>query len=507
MHPRRDSASTTLTNYLIVSGLLTCLAIGAVQLGLQLSPRWNAGYIPLLCFFVALETAYLTRYVRYGKLLVPWTVLRAAEVLVLLVLARVLLSLARGLQPNENLNPFAGHVDGEFLVLVLIVALTWLGSWRLTSDLLNLETLDPTLDREIIQEIAEAQVETRREFITFILIGGVALTFLTGLLRLYLRTNPQATEAASYGLGHIVVYFFLALVLFSRTRLSLLRSGWSWEHVPIGQSVGARWITYTVLLLAVTVLVALVLPTQYSLGLLNTLSYILQIINAVIQFIIFVIATLLYALLSLFTPSGEAAQPRPAWRPPLPAGTDAAPATLSEFVQSLIFWTIFLIVVGYVVAQYLRRHPEVTMWLKSLPGMRLLLRAWRKLREWFGGLNQQFEDLLEARRRARRTAPARSTSAPRRWINPRKLSPRQQVQFYYLAMLRRGGEHGHARQPTQTPYEYARALENEVPEIDQDVAGLTEEFIEARYSRHDIPAEHVGLVRRYWERIKRALRK
>ena len=80
------------------------------------------------------------------------------------------------------------------------------------------------------------------------------------------------------------------------------------------------------------------------------------------------------------------------------------------------------------------------------------------------------------------------------------------MQFYYLAMLRRGGERGHARQPTQTPYEYARTLESQIPEIDQDVDGLTEEFIEARYSRHDIPAEHVGLVRRYWERIKRALR-
>jgi hypothetical protein len=81
------------------------------------------------------------------------------------------------------------------------------------------------------------------------------------------------------------------------------------------------------------------------------------------------------------------------------------------------------------------------------------------------------------------------------------------VQFYYLAMLRRGGESGYARKPTQTPYEYARALESEIPEIDQDVDGLTAEFIEARYSRHDIPAEHIGLVRRYWERIKRALRK
>ena len=145
--------------------------------------------------------------------------------------------------------------------------------------------------------------------------------------------------------------------------------------------------------------------------------------------------------------------------------------------------------------------------LMHLPGMSLVMRLWRRVSAWFGGLNQQIEDLLEARRRARRPGTARSASAPRRWINPRKLSPRQQVQFYYLAMLRRGGEHGHARQPTQTPYEYARKLESDIPEIDRDVDGLTEEFIEARYSRHDIPPEHVGMVRRYWERIKRALKR
>jgi hypothetical protein len=172
----------------------------------------------------------------------------------------------------------------------------------------------------------------------------------------------------------------------------------------------------------------------------------------------------------------------------------------------LIFWSIFLIIAGYVVAQYLRRHPEVVEWLKHLPGMSSLTRAWHKLRDWFGGLNQQIENLREARRRARRPA-TRSASSSRRWVNPRRLSPRQQVQFYYLAMLRRGSEHGHARRPAQTPYEYARTLESQIPEIGQDVDGLTEEFVEARYSRHTIPPEQVGVVRRYWERIRRALKR
>jgi hypothetical protein len=498
-----------LANYLIVSGLLACAAIGVVQLGQQLSPTWNGAYVPLLCFFVALESAYMTRYTRYHKLPVPWYVLRIAEALVLFLMLRSLLGVQRGPQLNENINPFYGRVDGELFALVLIAGLTWLGSWRLASDLLNLETLDPTLDREIIRETAAVQVEIRRELITFLMIVGVALAFLAGLLRLYLRTTHQLESGRLIGLGHIVIYFFLALVLFSRTRLNLLRSGWVWERVPIRRGVGARWITYTVLLLAIAVIVALLLPTQYSLGLLGTLGYILQTIIALIQLVVFAIVSLIYALLSLFMPNlqlPQRPQPPPVRMPSMTSTPMAEPPSVSEFVQSLIFWTVFAIIVGYVVVQYLQRHPEIVEWLKRLPGMSLLVRAWHKLRDWFGGLNQSIENLREARRRARQS-DTRSAPAPRRWINPRKLSPRQQVQFYYLAMLRRGGEHGHTREPTQTPYEYAHTLESQIPEIDQDVDGLTEEFIEARYSRHNIASEHVSVVRRYWERIKRALRK
>ncbi len=508
--PRRDSALTTLTNYLIVSGMLTCAVIGVVQLGLHLSPTWNAGYVPLLCFCIALESAYMTRYARYGKLPVPWYALRGVEAVVLFLMLRSLLGVIRGPQPEEVVNPYYGRVDGELFTLILIAALIWITSWHFASDLLNMETLDPALDREVIREVAEAQVEIRHGLITFTLIIGLALTFIAGLLQLYLRTNNQTAAPSFAGLWHIVIYFFLALVLFSRTRLNLLRSGWVWEKVPIGRKVGARWISYTVLLLAVAVIVAVILPTQYSLDLLGTLSYILQFLVGIVQFIIFVLATLLYALLSLFAPQGqlpERPQPPVMSPPQLPQSPAAIPTGLSEFAQSLIFWVVFLIVAGYVAAQYLRRHPEVVDWLKHLPGMGLVVRMWRRLREWFGGLNQQIENLREARRRARRPTPTRSASTPRRWINLRKLSPRQQVQFYYLAMLRRSGERGHARRPPQTPYEYARTLESQIPEIDQDVDGITEEFVEARYSRHNIPPEHVSLARRYWERIKHALRK
>jgi hypothetical protein len=36
---------------------------------------------------------------------------------------------------------------------------------------------------------------------------------------------------------------------------------------------------------------------------------------------------------------------------------------------------------------------------------------------------------------------------------------------------------------------------------------LTDQFIEARYSRHEVTTENASLARRYWDRIRRALRK
>jgi hypothetical protein len=505
----RDSVLTTLTNYLIVSGMLTCAAIGLVQMAQQIAPRWNASFVPVLVFFIALESATMTRYLRYHKPPVPWYTLRAAEALVLFLMIRSLLGLLRGPQPDQPVNSFSGYVDGELLALSVILGMFWLASWLIVENLLTLETIDPTLDREMIKDVAEAQANARQSLVSLILIIGGVLTFFAALIRIYLRTSNQTGLAASYGLWHVVIYFLLGLLLLGRMRLSWLRSGWVWERIPMTGHVGGRWVTYTLLMLVAAVLVAIVLPTQYSLGLLGTLGYLLSGLIQIVQMIIYFIAFLIVSFLSLFFPNIEAGRPLTDTlpKPAAPLDTSAAPPpSLSEFAQSLIFWAVFFVIVGYVLVQFLRRHPEIVEALKHIPGMKLLVRLWQRLRTWFGGLSQQFEDLREARRKARGSAPARSASALRRWINLRKLSPRQQVQFYYLAMLRRGGEKGHPRRPTQTPYEYARALESQLPDIDQDMDGLTEEFIEARYSRHDIPPEHVGLVRRYWERIKRALR-
>ena len=180
-----------------------------------------------------------------------------------------------------------------------------------------------------------------------------------------------------------MIYFFLALVLFSRTRLNLLRSGWVWERIPIGTAWARAGSRYTRVVAGrrrargAGAAHALFAGVAGHAGLFAELS-----LSPLIQTIFFVIVTLIYACSACSSPT----LPRTSRRPPAadrlrrPARQRAA-ALLSEFVQSLIFWMVFLIIAGYVVAQYLRRHPEIVEWLKQLPGMSLLVRAWRKLRD------------------------------------------------------------------------------------------------------------------------------
>jgi hypothetical protein len=94
---------------------------------------------------------------------------------------------------------------------------------------------------------------------------------------------------------------------------------------------------------------------------------------------------------------------------------------------------------------------------------------------------------------------------PLRLVLPRSLDPRRQIYFYYLAMIRRGGEQGIPRKPSQTPAEYAAHLEQELPDARQDIDSITDAFIEARYSGREVDSQKANWVKEIWRRIRRAL--
>jgi hypothetical protein len=85
------------------------------------------------------------------------------------------------------------------------------------------------------------------------------------------------------------------------------------------------------------------------------------------------------------------------------------------------------------------------------------------------------------------------------------LSPRERVLYYYLSILRRAGQQGFPRRRDQTPYEYDATLGANLPEAQQEMALLTQAFVEARYGRQAIEPDHARRARTAWQWVKAAL--
>ena len=136
-----------------------------------------------------------------------------------------------------------------------------------------------------------------------------------------------------------------------------------------------------------------------------------------------------------------------------------------------------------------------------------LTRLWNWLGKLFTNVQKGISRSLQAARERLRAAVGASALPVGSYLSTRRLDPRQKITFFYLALIRRGGEKGLPRRPSQTPYEYASTLERALPEVEEDIDTLTQAFIEARYSPRPVQAEQVNLVKSTWERLRKTIRK
>jgi hypothetical protein len=58
----------------------------------------------------------------------------------------------------------------------------------------------------------------------------------------------------------------------------------------------------------------------------------------------------------------------------------------------------------------------------------------------------------------------------------------------------------------QTPGEYDQFLSKHLPEVEQELASMTDLFIEARYSQHAIGDRQISSIQSAWEQVRKLLR-
>ena len=509
---------TILVNNLLVSAMLTCLTISLTQFSRALIPSWENGYLPWIAFLVSIDALYTKRATR--KLMFPdlhWFVIRISELVVILFAVKIYLYILRNPAqlimdiPAWREDFFGNFFSGEYLAVSLLVILIWIISGLFGSDLQELEVDEPFTGEEIPRGSGLIRQFARDNLVTRVFFLGGLMILLATFIRIDLQSLGIARSPLHPSAINILLYFFFSLVLMSQTQLAIIRAGWIHQRLQISENIGVRWVTYSVLFLFGVVGLVIFLPTRYSLGFLDVLNYVLEILVSVVLFLweaLVFLFLLFFSLLGLHSgetnPSNIVPQ-RPL--PPPPSNLNTTPLPWIEFIKSIIFWVIFFSLVIFSTYQFLNQHQELIAKIRQIPGWRQVQRLLERFFAWLRGVNRTIRLRIESGFTTLSERQVPTALVLPRFISLKRLSPRQKVLFFYFALVRRGREKGFERQAWQTPFEYNEKLREALPDVSEDVSAMTDTFVEARYSKHLISTNRAGFMQRWWQKVRKALRR
>ncbi len=518
-----------LVSYGLVAAMMACAAITLTSVIHNMNPDWQPSYLALLCCIVALDRLYTYRFFRDWMFLSKeWLVRVGAQAIVLIVLAKIMVGLSHGLDAflteiplwREDLTTYFFNDELGFALIVVIIV--WLVCGNFAE---YLEEIGPAQLQSSHLDLArfglEKNISARQRLVSLYFSVGVVLVFLTMLDRLELHAliysatfssliNIPALAASG---GSTLLYFMLGLALLSQTQFISLHIRWNTQQIPVNGKLAKQWAGYSLLFLGLITLLVILLPTSYGIeplkilgSLINTVLLVYFAIGQAVLFLLVYVLGLIYALFGKEPPAPpEEAVPTPTPELPPEAAVATAGPDWWEIAKTLIFWAIFLSVLFFALRQYLQQHQEILEKLRKLPAWRFLEQVWGWLKGIFAQTRSELSNAVQAgRERARQLFTGQGFGDG--WINLRRLDPRQRIYFYYLAFIRRGGEKGLPRDHSQTPDEYAAALQTALPAADEDIHALTQAFMSARYSRQPVEAQQAQSVENAWERIRKVFR-
>lgn len=537
---RVDPLTRRLIRPLLIALHATSVAVAILVILRITSPETAWLRLAPLSFLCALEGAYTTVWLNNPDSRgVERGTYRAAELLLLLVLIRVYtwIAFGQGIPSPDEMRlfltaPITLLTVGGFLSAALVSLVAWWLAASVSRTFVNLDvsheelsffTLSPAEQKERADDrpIQIARDELQSQYLRTWLTAGMFMV-LAAALSTY-EVNELATvinpfEMTRLGLSAamlyaLLIYFLSGFWLLSHARLLRMNALWLIDGVAMEASLERGWQRSAMAVLLVIALAAAFLPIGSTLAISRILSVGLSgmayLAGTALQLFGYLVASVLLMLTrnaeELPTQPPQPA-PTPTVEPPIPPPT--ADPLLSMLISSA-FWTLM---VAFVIGSFmfflrergyrLKAGAVSTSWLAFVHWLR---EAWGQLTSRVRSARRGLQARLSASPPAPPSPKAASPSRPR-FLRLRGLSPREQIRFYYLSLVRRAGERGVARRAGETPLEYAQDLEKAWPDSEADLDELTRAFLEARYSRRSIAGEDALTVRERWNRLKSRIR-
>jgi hypothetical protein len=499
---------TYYASYVIVLGMLICLAIVSIQFMQWLVPTWNSSGMVLVCTLAAIEAAASHRLIKQLPAAQhQMAFYRITEWLILILLLKLYVELSLGSanftsNMNQWLVKFPENIfNSRFFTALIPFAICWATANLFDTDLTQLGNFETDIQEEGVR----STVTVRNLILKRFLNVGLFIVIFAGIPPQTIVVGPK--PASSNIVPAVVMYFILGIILLSLTRYSYLSSLWRLDKVQIPPLIPRRWLVYTAGIIVALGAVILLLPVKYGLGLLATLSAILDLVYKFIG--------LLYALIFIavnFFSQLLFRRPTQMLPPEIIPSVTPAPVQLPtsatspfwKVLESVLFWGLLGALVTIALRQYILFNKDLAEELKKFRPWRWLVLFWKRVTASVKKANKSVGIFVQSSiKRLRNIGRVPEDVNEWDYINPRRLNNRQKVIFYYLALLRRAEEAGLHRGDGQTPFEFEQAILPTMAEGEEAVETLTDSFVEARYSQHDIPRETTGKIESLWDTVRR----
>jgi hypothetical protein len=304
----------------------------------------------------------------------------------------------------------------------------------------------------------------------------------------------------------LLLYFLLGFWLLSQARLAAMRVRWLADGVSAAPAITRTWHRTSLLVVAGVALVASFLPIGGTFAIARVIQAILGFFFLFLNLLMALFAFAIYLLLSLFGSPQAGEETLEEAGSFIPPALEQLPPPVQppSMLMGSLFW-LAVVVVAVMAAVFFLRQRGVPLH-QIVSG-----RWWANLRAWWQAFWARVSGRVDAlgqavRARLRLGQAAAEPTPPWRFVRLNALSPREQVRYFYLAMVRRAAERGVARRPQETPLEYVRDLKEGWPEVEGDMETLTDAFLEARYSPRPVEKAAVNPVKQTWQRVKSSLR-
>ena len=493
-------------------GMIVCFAAILIQFLGWADPSLDQRGVLMVCTLAALEAFLSFRLL--GRLAAARQQIyfyRGTEVVIILIILKFFTELRAGTASFWG-NFLLWPVDFPFHFLTLNYVLTtlsvlaswWAGNLFATDTaLLGAEESKLEDDERLKTNTVHALIQKR------FLRLGILVVLLAAIPAQNELNMPRPVLTNSIPAG--VAYFVLGTILLSLSRYASLENVWQQEKLKIPVQIPRRWFAYSALILAALVLLVSLLPTNFGLGFFATVLTVFRIAWQTMVTIFLLFQTLFNLLMSLLgKPKALPETESPQATPPVTKTPTTAPIGLINWglVQAVLEWGILIGLAVIALRQYILYNKELSEELHQFRPLDWLVKTWKRLMAAFRKTNQTIGTFVQTRLERLRRRMSEASGADGEWnsLNVRRLPARQKVLFFYLAMVRRAGEAGLPRKENQTPYEYGQALAASLSEAKEGVDRMTEAFIEARYSRHDIPNQTARQAQSVWETIRRVLK-